>query len=83
MKSFKFQLSAVALAVMLTACGDDNTTQNAQMNDSASSEQTAEMNAEDKIENKAGSKTDKVEMTEAEKADAIYRKILDQIRDLQ
>jgi len=73
MKSLKFQLSAVALAVMLTACGDDNTTQNAQMNDSVSSEQSTEMDAKNKAENTSEKKADKVEMTEAEKADAIYK----------
>lgn len=65
MKSLTFQLSAVALAVMLTACGDDNASQNSQMSQST--------NVEPKTEVKVEKNTEQAEVTEAEKANAIYK----------
>ncbi|GAA4363504.1 DUF885 domain-containing protein [Kangiella marina] len=63
MKSLKFQVSAIAMAVMLTACGNDDTSK-----DTAAAPMTAEtqqVKSEQTAENKA-------EQSEAEKAKAIY-----------
>ena len=64
MKSLKFQLSAVALAVMLTACSNDE----AQDTSSAAESTKVEQVATD-----ANSSKDVADVSEAEKADAIYK----------
>ncbi|GAA4350005.1 DUF885 family protein [Kangiella taiwanensis] len=64
MKSLKFQLSAVALAVMLTACSNDE----AQDTSSAAESTKVEQAATD-----ANSSKDVADVSEAEKADEIYK----------
>lgn len=64
MKSLKFQLSAVAMAVMLTACSNDEARDKSLTADSAQAEQVAT----DTVSSKEAK-----EVSEAEKADTIYK----------